>query len=98
MQVNAAPIAVPDNGVLQLPLAVDLAEPHDIGASCQRTSYFAGCPVPSSTWVNVNVIEVLSVEATAKSVTVPGLETAAAAIVPTLMVPVAMIAPVLALI
>ena len=69
------PTAVPFSGVAQVPLVTDVAAPHEIGAVANRTSYFAGWPVPSSAWVKERVAEVLSVAATARSVTVAGLVT-----------------------
>jgi hypothetical protein len=61
------------SGVAQLPLVTDAADPHEIGDCAKRTSYLAGCPLPSSTWVNARITFVLSREETPRFVTVPGL-------------------------
>jgi hypothetical protein len=42
VQLIWLPIAVPANGVVQVPVVADVADPHEIGATAKRTSYFAG--------------------------------------------------------
>ncbi len=61
LQVSCPPTAVPATGVEQVPFATDVAAPHDICATANLTSYFAGWPVPSSAWVNERLTEVLSI-------------------------------------
>jgi len=63
---------VPAIGTWHVPRDTSVAELHVNGAIAIRTSYFAGCPVPSFTSVKESVTELSVAEATAKSLTVPG--------------------------
>src|ERR1700741_3370552 len=69
-------MTVPLIGTWHVPRATAAAELQFSGASANRTSYFAGCPVPSFASVNESVTELSVAPATARSVTVPGSVTA----------------------
>ncbi len=72
MQVRRAPITVPAIGSWHVPCDTSCPELHVNGAIANRTSYVAGCPVPSFTSVKDRVTELAVGEATARSLTVPG--------------------------
>ena len=72
VQLRRAPIDVPAIGTLQVPRVTSGAVGQEIMPAAQRTSYFAGKPVPSLTSVNDSVTELSVTAETVRSVTVPG--------------------------
>jgi len=73
LQFRCAPIVAPAIGVAHVPRVALVADPHENVSVASRTSYDAGCPVPSLTSVNVNVAPLSLVAVSARSVTWSGL-------------------------
>jgi hypothetical protein len=78
VQVNVPDVAVPLTGTAHVPVVTLVALPQLSGDGAKRTSYFAGAPAPSDTWVNESVTEFGPVTVALRFVTAPGAGTVGA--------------------